>query len=316
MSSSSFVLHTQARRHDWSGEGQLSIKTFFGGQARYDSGGGLFAVDDQCYLLLNHGQPYTITVDALTPVESFCLFFAPGLAQEVHRSLLTNTESLLDNPAPPATAPLTFFDRTYPHDTTLSPALFALRLALAEGPRETAWLDEQLRRVMTALLHAQQNTLAEVARLPAARPATRVELYRRLHRARDYARASLDQPLTLDDLARAACLSPTHLLRAFKQVFHQTPYQYLTELRLARACHLLTHTALSVTEIGLAVGFESLGSFSWLFHQRLGRSPQAYRAQRQNGDFGEADRGKARYNRSVSSAVETGRETDRKAGTG
>lgn len=301
MSDKSFVLHTQARRHDWSGEGWLSIKTFFGGQARYDSGGGLFAVDDQCYLLLNHGQPYTITVAALAPVESFCLFFAPGLAEEVQRSLRTHTESLLDDPTPP----LTCFDRTYPHDTALSPALFALRSALRVGPRETAWLDEQLRQVMTALLHAQQNVLAEVARLPAARPATRAELYRRLHRTRDYARASLDQPLTLDDLARAACLSPTHLLRAFKQVFHQTPYQYLTELRLTRACHLLTHTSLSVTEISLAVGFESLGSFSWLFHQRLGRSPQAYRAQRQNGDFGEADEGKARYNRSISSAAET-----------
>ena len=288
MSAASFVLHTRARRHDWSGEGQLSIKTFFGGQARYDSGGGLFAVDDQSYLVLNHGQPYTISVDALAPVESFCLFFAPGLAEEVHRTLRADPAGLLDDPAPPPGRRLAFFDRTYPHDTVLSPALFALRQALGQGPREAAWLDEQLRAVLTRLLQAQQGVLAEVARLPAARPATRDELYRRLHRARDYALASLDQPLTLEDLARAACLSPTHLLRAFKLVFHQTPYQYLTGLRLTRACHLLAHTSLTVTEIGQAVGFESLGSFSWLFRQRLGLSPQAYRAQRQNGDFGEA----------------------------
>ncbi len=289
MAAQSFVLHTQAHRHDWSGEGLLSIKTFWGGQAHYASGGGLFVVDDQSYLLLNHGQPYTITVAALAPVESFCLFFAPGLAEEVRRGLATDTVRLLDDPTPPPGAPLAFFDRTYPHDSLVSPALFALRRALREGPREAGWLDEQLRGVMTALLQAQRNVRAEVAGLPAARPATRDELYRRLHRARDYALAALDQPLTLDDLARAACLSPTHLLRAFKQVFHQTPYQYLTGLRLARACHLLTSTSLSVTEIGLAVGFESLGSFSWLFRQRLGLSPQAYRAQRQNGYFGEAD---------------------------
>ncbi|MEO6887705.1 MAG: helix-turn-helix transcriptional regulator [Ktedonobacteraceae bacterium] len=57
----------------------------------------------------------------------------------------------------------------------------------------------------------------------------------------------------------------------------QSHHQYLITRRLERAQHLLLHTDRSVTEICFALGFESLGSFSWLFRQRIGCSPTTYR---------------------------------------
>jgi AraC-like DNA-binding protein len=119
----------------------------------------------------------------------------------------------------------------------------------------------------------------EVEKLPAARQATREELYRRLHHARDYAAALFHQPVTLDDMARVACLSPNHLLRTFKGAFGQTPHQFITTRRLEEAGRLLRTSQQPVTEICYAVGFESLGTFSWLFHRRFGVSPSQYRRQ-------------------------------------
>lgn len=86
-----------------------------------------------------------------------------------------------------------------------------------------------------------------------------------------------DGPLALAELAAVAGLSPNHLLRAFRQVIGRTPHQYLTELRLARARRLLRETDQPVTEICLAVGFASPGSFSWLFRRATGLPPLAYR---------------------------------------
>jgi AraC-like DNA-binding protein len=51
----------------------------------------------------------------------------------------------------------------------------------------------------------------------------------------------------------------------------------VTELRLARAARRLAATDASVTEICLAVGFESLGSFSARFRRSFGASPAAWR---------------------------------------
>ncbi|HMZ79543.1 MAG TPA: helix-turn-helix transcriptional regulator, partial [Acidobacteriota bacterium] len=84
-------------------------------------------------------------------------------------------------------------------------------------------------------------------------------------------------PLTLADIAQVACLSPNHLLRTFKQAFQMTPHQMLTSTRLEAAKRLLKTTHHSVTEICLMVGFESLGSFSWLFRNKVGCSPDTFR---------------------------------------
>ena len=118
--------------------------------------------------------------------------------------------------------------------------------------------------------------------MPAVREATRVELYRRVHVARDYMHACLHESLSLDDIAGVAALSPHHFLRTFKAVFGHTPHQYLTQKRLERAQFLLSKTDLPVTDICMDVGFESLGSFSTLFRKRIGLSPRQYRVQSAN----------------------------------
>lgn len=281
-SSTGHILHARSRYHYWRGEELLSIKTFFSGRALYDAGGGTHAVDPHSFLVLNHGQDYTITIDSLTPVESFCLFFGSGFAEEVYHSLTSSPDHLLAMPELPDPTAIHFFERTYPHDDLLSPALLQLRATIMHGAPEQIWLTEQFHSIMQRLLQVHCNVYRDVEKLPALRAATREELYRRLYRARDYADALFHMPLTITELANVAALSPNHFLRTFKQAFQQTPYQYLVSKRLERAQALLLHSDLSVTAICFSVGFESLGSFSWLFSRRVGLSPERFRQQNQS----------------------------------
>lgn len=271
------ILTVRSKSHIWSGVGALSIKTFVNGQAAYAVGDRRYVVDEHHYLVLNHGQAYTVTVDSPTPLESFCLFFAPGFAEEVAYSRSTEAAALLDNPVQSIQTPLDFFEKTYRHDPLLSPSLLYLRTCYPVRQAERGWLQEQFHLIMQRLLWVHEATYRETASLPALRAATREELYRRLHIVRDYIAAAYSQPITLETLARVACLSPNHLLRTFKQLFHQTPHQYLTEQRLTQAQKLLCTTDQSVTDICYAVGFESLGSFSWLFRRHVGCAPEQYR---------------------------------------
>lgn len=87
-----------------------------------------------------------------------------------------------------------------------------------------------------------------------------------------------NEPITIDDLSREVALSPFYLIRAFRHVYKQTPHQYLVGQRIAKAKELLRNSDMSITEICLEVGFESLGSFSALFSKVAGISPSAYRA--------------------------------------
>jgi AraC-like DNA-binding protein len=99
-----------------------------------------------------------------------------------------------------------------------------------------------------------------------------------LRRARDLMDREYAKPLDVPAMARAAHASPAHFARQFRRAFGETPYAYLTTRRVERAKALLRGSELSVTEISLAVGCQSLGTFSARFHEVVGVSPRAYRA--------------------------------------
>lgn len=101
---------------------------------------------------------------------------------------------------------------------------------------------------------------------------------RHLLRAKDLIDARYREPLDVATLARAARLSQAHFSREFRRAFGETPHRYLLTRRLERAAALLRHTDRSVTEICLAVGLRSVGSFTTSFTRAYGVPPTAYRA--------------------------------------
>ncbi len=103
------------------------------------------------------------------------------------------------------------------------------------------------------------------------------DIYRRLCRARAFMDACYDLPLDLEQISREACFSRYHFIRLFRRAFDQTPHQYLTRRRIERAKELLASSRLTVTDVCFEVGFQSLGSFSSLFHKYVGHAPVAYR---------------------------------------
>src|SRR6266498_369611 len=101
---------------------------------------------------------------------------------------------------------------------------------------------------------------------------------RHLLRAKDLADARYFEPLDVDDLARAAGLSRAHFSREFRRTFGEPPHVYLLTRRLERAAALLKTTDRSVLDICLAVGLQSVGSFTTSFRRAYGMTPTAYRA--------------------------------------
>jgi len=101
---------------------------------------------------------------------------------------------------------------------------------------------------------------------------------RHLLRARDLADARYSEPLSVDDLARAAGLSRAHFSREFRSTFGESPHAYLLTRRLERAAALLRSTDHSIATICFAVGLRSVGSFTTSFTRAFGVPPGTYRA--------------------------------------
>jgi transcriptional regulator GlxA family with amidase domain len=101
---------------------------------------------------------------------------------------------------------------------------------------------------------------------------------RRLLRARDAIDRRFAEPLDVPALARVALMSPAHFTREFKATFGEPPHRYLQRRRVERAMALLRDSAVSVTDVGLTVGFASPGTFSRTFASVVGEPPSAYRS--------------------------------------
>ncbi len=99
----------------------------------------------------------------------------------------------------------------------------------------------------------------------------------RMQRVCDYMHAHLGEEVSLEDLAKVACLSRSHLIRLFKQAYGETPYQRLTRLRIERACRQLAMGGELVADIALDCGFTNQTHFAAAFRRLVGMSPRAYR---------------------------------------
>jgi AraC family transcriptional regulator len=116
-------------------------------------------------------------------------------------------------------------------------------------------------------------------------PGTRLKAQDR-QRVIDIARwieASSHEDVDLDRTARAAGMSPYHLLRTFARVLGITPHQYLIRARLRHAARLLTDEGSTVTQIAGAVGFADLSNFIRTFGKAAGMSPQQFRHAARSG---------------------------------
>jgi len=93
----------------------------------------------------------------------------------------------------------------------------------------------------------------------------------------EWARARLDQPLTIEDLARRAAVSPRTFYRRLRQATGTTPLRWLLNQRLGRAQSLLESTDLPVERIAQLSGLGTANNLRHHFLKHVGVSPTDYR---------------------------------------
>jgi AraC family transcriptional regulator len=278
----SAVLNGHGRRYEVNDyRTTLSLKSVVRGAARYDTPQGHYLLTPDSFLILNDGQRYSLQFDGRAQTETLCPFFQPGFLEQAVATLTVSTERQLDDIELTAPA-LDFCERLYPKTGPVARVLADLQAGVRAPQASATWLEDRMYALARALAGLRLEARGEAEKFPGLRPGTRMELYRRLYRGRDFLLSCYDRPLTVAEAARVAGLSPFHFQRMFKLAFGRTPMQFLQEARLEAARGMLVHTGDNITSVCMAVGFESLGSFSWLFRQRFGVSPRAFRTQSEN----------------------------------
>ena len=85
------------------------------------------------------------------------------------------------------------------------------------------------------------------------------------------------EPIGIDEIAKAAMLSPSFTYVIFKKVTGMTPHDFLTNARIHYACEQLIYTSDSVAEISLDCGFSNTNYLNYAFSKQIGMTPGQYR---------------------------------------
>lgn len=107
--------------------------------------------------------------------------------------------------------------------------------------------------------------------------ATRSFYEQAVQRAIEQIARDLDEPLNLDALADAACLSPFHFHRVFRGMVGETPLELLRRLRMERAAARLVDGKTAVVEVAFDAGYETHEAFTRAFRACYATSPTAFR---------------------------------------
>ena len=254
----------------------LSIKCAFNGKEVYKLKNTTYAVNDSNFLLLNEGNLYSSYINSESPTESLTLNFTKRNIADLSAFIFFSAIDLLDDPFKNAPVDLRVYEKLYPHSHKTNIYLNTIRSYRREG-RDAKQLLETLYLFLFELVDFNKIISDEIDNMQAKKRSTREELYKRLHIARDYIHSCYDEDISLNSLSKTCYLNTFHLLREFKKYFDTTPHKYLTNVRLQQAKKLISETDLKLTEIISRVGFEDISSFSKLFKNHYGNSPQFFR---------------------------------------
>jgi AraC-like DNA-binding protein len=233
----------------------LSIRAAWGGVEHCYVNGRTLAVDDDNFLILNHGQIYSTSIRSAQPVESLAICFKPELAEQVYSEVSASIEQALARGDSPAERTPDFMENLHPHENSVSPVLRFIRAHASRGIVDESWYDEQLVFLLARMQCHHQRLLEQVERIALIRPATRREVYRRISLATDFLHTHYSQDVDLSTLAKMAYLSKYHFLRLFTLVHGITPRTYLQRKRISVAIRLLESTRMTMSEVSASVGF-------------------------------------------------------------
>ncbi len=149
------------------------------------------------------------------------------------------------------------------------PLEYLMKIISLQGQSSSAAVLEQrgyLFQLLACLLHA--SVAREVIQNP--------RHLRAMEEAMEIVRENYTEPLTLEDLARAVHLSPSHFSHLFKQFYQLSPMHFLRNYRIEQVKRFLLTSDKNLTQIAEICGFSSIHVLSRAFKETTGQSPSDF----------------------------------------
>ena len=98
-----------------------------------------------------------------------------------------------------------------------------------------------------------------------------------IHSVAEFLNDNYHRDIVIDELAAMCGFSKNHFIASFKRSLGESPYSYLSKLRISKAKLLLETTNENIQEIAVQCGFKKANTLTSLFKSETGKTPSEYR---------------------------------------
>ncbi|MCB0663391.1 MAG: helix-turn-helix transcriptional regulator [Saprospiraceae bacterium] len=243
------------------------------GSEPYQVDGHDFVAGENEYFIFNPKQKALCYGTFQSEVEGICIFLTPETLQETAQSMQLGLEKSLEHPFPYDWQGHEFLVKTYAlQENEFGKYLAILKEKLLAVKREDlVWEDETVlySQIAEAFLKGHYQIGNHLNNIPALKSATKGELYKRLANVHAFIAGAYHEKIQIEDLLQIGCLSKFHLIRTYKQVYGNTPYQDILHRRLSESKKLIKE-GLAQNEIAFRLHFTDGKAFGKAFKKKFG----------------------------------------------
>jgi AraC family transcriptional regulator len=150
--------------------------------------------------------------------------------------------------------------------------------AMREHPRVMGERNARTFQAMVQHIASMQRDMDQaISRCPGRSVARKRQVFGRLQRARLFLEGHRERVVRLTELAELTSFSSWYLSKTYHEIYLESPQTASVRLRLEHACDLLADSECSISEVGIACGFDNSCSFARAFRARYGATATDYR---------------------------------------
>jgi AraC family transcriptional regulator len=246
----------------------LSLKYTISGYEKYFINNNQYKVESGKFII----TPPDLTINAKfsnpTPVESLCIQLSNDLINAAFNDLIFSNDLSENMRAINLVHDLNVY-QSIEANTTVQSTVNSI-IQHFNSPEIIA---EKLQLLAQEVCNIQLQLNTKLVRIERIKKSTKSEIFHRIEKAKNFIELNFKDEINLDLIAENSALTKFDLIRYFKQIYQQTPYQYLMHLRLLRAKELIFENKYALETIALKLNFADLPSFSKAFKNHFGVSP-------------------------------------------
>jgi AraC family transcriptional regulator len=253
----------------------FDIKYVMEGVEKYTLNGQNYTLGAGQYLLSNATHEGHIEVESKTPVTGVCINIEPAVLSEVIASHRIPDTPFSDKSLGQFFHTDQFLEQIYASKSTnLGEILRGVSLTLKNNLEDKITLDKAFFYTLSEKIIADQiPVFKQLQKIPSLKSSTKKDLFRRISKGKDFIDNSFSSPLTIEAVAKAACMSEYHFSRLFKASFGLSPHQYILKKRLEYGFSILLQDKYAVSNAAFESGFSDIYSFSKAFKKYFGCAP-------------------------------------------